>query len=400
MPAVASIAAVKQAARLRGLAFLVVIACGALSLSESAIGSEGAADEASRGRIIRTRRIAPGLLYTRIVQKGIPRRTFVLEMDPSRRVTLDVTLAEAAMPARRPLSRIVAAHDALAGVNGDYSGNGDPFHALAQDGHLLQTSERVSFQFALSADESRSFVDVVTPRIHLTNTDSGATIRIRTWNDGSLQLGELVGYSPLGGTLEVPPRFACSVRLLPRGGPTIASGDGVNREFVVDEVGCSAAPMPREGGVVVATPPATDEATEMLALTRRTRMRLHWTYGWPGVLDSVGGFPLLVRDGRLVGICRHGCGTQPRTAVGVKRNGDVLLVVVDGRRPGWSRGVSMSQFARLMRDLGADTALNLDGGGSSEMVVDGEVVNKPSDGRERHISNAILVLPGPDPGEG
>lgn len=385
---------------LRAVASVMVIACGVLSLSELALGSEGGAEDGARARIVRTRRIAPGLLFTRIVQKNIPRRTFVLKMDPSRDVTLDITLAEAAMPARAPLSRIVAAHDALAGVNGDYSGNGDPFHALAQDGHLLQTSERVSFQFALSADESRSFFDVVAPRIHLSNTDSGATFRIRTWNDGPVTLGELAGYSPLGGTLEPPPPYACSARLMPRGRPTLAPEDGVNRDFVVDEVGCSAVPMPRNGGVIVATPPATDEATQLLALTPGTRMRLHWTYGWPGVMDSVGGFPLLIRDGTLVGMCRHDCGIQPRTAVGVTRTGEVLLVVVDGRQRGWSRGVSVIEFARLMRDLGAVTALNLDGGGSSEMVVEGEVVNRPSDGRERHISNAILVLPGPDPGEG
>jgi exopolysaccharide biosynthesis protein len=52
-----------------------------------------------------------------------------------------------------------------------------------------------------------------------------------------------------------------------------------------------------------------------------------------------------------------------------------------------------------MRNLGAVDALNLDGGGSSEMVVKGKVVNRPSDGRERRITNAVLILPGADPGE-
>jgi exopolysaccharide biosynthesis protein len=59
----------------------------------------------------------------------------------------------------------------------------------------------------------------------------------------------------------------------------------------------------------------------------------------------------------------------------------------------------MDEFARIMADLGAVTALNLDGGGSSEMVVQGKVVNRPSDGQERAISNAILILPGADPDE-
>jgi exopolysaccharide biosynthesis protein len=52
-----------------------------------------------------------------------------------------------------------------------------------------------------------------------------------------------------------------------------------------------------------------------------------------------------------------------------------------------------------MRKLGAVDALNLDGGGSSTMVVKGDVVNRPSDGQQRRVTTAVLVLPGKDPGE-
>ena len=130
-----------------------------------------------------------------------------------------------------------------------------------------------------------------------------------------------------------------------------------------------------------------------------TPIRMHWTVGWPGVLDAVGGAPLMIQDGQILGQCNSGCGIQPRTGIGVTANGRILMVVVDGRQPRWSLGPSLDEFARIMRDLGAVDALNLDGGGSTEMVVNGEVVNRPSDGRQRQLSNAILVLPGPDPGE-
>ncbi len=126
---------------------------------------------------------------------------------------------------------------------------------------------------------------------------------------------------------------------------------------------------------------------------------MHWTVGWSNVFDVVGGGPILMRDGNRLDICGLSCGAHPRTGVGVKANGRILLVVIDGRQPGWSKGVTLLQFARIMDDLGAVTAMNLDGGGSSEMVVEDKVVNRPSDGQERHITNAILVLPGPDPGE-
>jgi exopolysaccharide biosynthesis protein len=136
----------------------------------------------------------------------------------------------------------------------------------------------------------------------------------------------------------------------------------------------------------------------LLALTPGTPMRLHWTLGWPGVFDAVGGDPILLLGGAQTPICVS-CARQPRTAIGVTATGQILLVVIDGRRPGWSRGATLGELRAILRDLGAVDALNLDGGGSSEMVVDGEVVNRPSDGRERRITNAVLILPGADPGE-
>jgi hypothetical protein len=89
-------------------------------------------------------------------------------------------------------------------------------------------------------------------------------------------------------------------------------------------------------------------------------------------------------------------GRHSRTAVGVTGDGRLLLVVVDGRQPGYSRGMTLRELAELLRRLGAVQAMNLDGGGSSEMVVNGLTANRPSDGRVRGIANALVVLPGAD----
>jgi hypothetical protein len=379
------------------LALLTGLSLGVPSSVRASSDDEAARPEGRR--IVKTRRIAPGLVYKKIVEKRRPRRTFILIMDPSEAVTLDVTITEAAMPAQRALSRVARAHDALAAVNGDYSGSGDPFHPLAQDGELLQTSRQLGPLFAMTADETQTFFGRPDLSVTFTELDSGVVHRIARWNDGPPAPGEITGYSPLGGTHEPPPENACSARLLPTEPPALAQGTGVEQPYVVDEVACSESAMPRDGGVVLAAPPATDEATQLLTLSPGTPMRLHWTFGWPGVLDAVGGFPMLVEDGRLVA-CTTDCGSQPRTGVGVTAAGKILLVVVDGRQPRWSVGPTHVEFARILLDHGAVTALNLDGGGSSTMVVEGELVNRPSDGQERAISNAILVLPGPDPGEG
>ncbi len=113
--------------------------------------------------------------------------------------------------------------------------------------------------------------------------------------------------------------------------------------------------------------------------------------------------PMLVRDGSLVPmrtdktfvINRHN-----RTAVGLRADGTILLVVVDGRTS-QSEGLSLLDFSRLLRYLGCRQALNLDGGGSTTMYVrgykNGGLVNHPSDnGRydsdgERTVSNCIIV---------
>jgi Phosphodiester glycosidase len=386
--------------RARLLVLILVVLTGLSLGAPATVGAWG--DDAQAGpsqrRIVKTRLIAPGLVYKKIIEKRRPRRTFVLIMDPAEAVTLDVTITESALPAQRALSRVARAHDALAAVNGDYSGSGDPFHPLAQDGELLQTSRQMGPLFAMTADETQTFFGRPDLSIAVTDLQSGVVHRIARWNDGPPAPGEITGYSPLGGTLEPPPEDACSVRLMPTGPPALAPGTGVERPYLVDAVTCSETAMSRDGGVVLAASPATDEAIQLLALTPGTPMRLHWTFGWPGVLDAVGGFPMLLENGRLVA-CTTDCGVQPRTGVGVTADGRILLVVVDGRQPRWSVGPTAVEFARILRDLGAVTALNLDGGGSSTMVVEGELVNRPSDGRERAISNAILILPGPDPGE-
>jgi hypothetical protein len=387
----------------RPLSLLLVVAlAGLVPANPAAAGPDGdrtPPERSVRRAVVKTKKIAPGLVFKKIVQKKIPRRTFVLIMDPTKAVTLDVTLTESAMPARRPLSRVVRAHGALAGINGDYSGNGDPFHVLAQDGELVQTSRQQGTLFAITADERRTFFEAPDVSITATRRGSGQVFPIARWNDGPPAPGEFVGYSPLGGTLEPPPDAACSARLLPDGPPALAEPTGVERDYTVDLVGCQQKAMPRNGGVVLAAAPATDEAVQLLTLTPGTRLRVHWTVGLAGVLDAVGGAPMLVRDGQLVGSCNSACGSNPRTGIGVTARGRILMVVVDGRRPRWSLGPTMNEFARIMRDLGAVHALNLDGGGSSTMVVRDKVMNRPSDGRERAISNAVLVLPGPDPGE-
>ena len=85
-------------------------------------------------------------------------------------------------------------------------------------------------------------------------------------------------------------------------------------------------------------------------------------------------------------------GEQPRTAIGMISANHFVFVVVDGRSTGYSKGVTMTELAQIMVDLGATVAYNLDGGGSSTMYADGGLVNDPlGKGQERGTSDIIYI---------
>lgn len=88
-------------------------------------------------------------------------------------------------------------------------------------------------------------------------------------------------------------------------------------------------------------------------------------------------------------------GEQPRTAIAMIEPNHYLFAVIDGRSPGYSRGVTMTGLAQLLAGLGAQVAYNLDGGGSSTMVHDGQLVNNPlGQGKERGTSDIIWTTGG------
>lgn len=85
-------------------------------------------------------------------------------------------------------------------------------------------------------------------------------------------------------------------------------------------------------------------------------------------------------------------GEQPRTAVGIIDENHLVFVVVDGRSPGYSAGVTMTGLAEIMQGLGATTAYNIDGGGSSTMYFNGELVNNPlGENKERGTSDILYI---------
>jgi len=121
----------------------------------------------------------------------------------------------------------------------------------------------------------------------------------------------------------------------------------------------------------------------------------------PGnIYNAISGDRMIVLKGQVAPYLddQH---TEPRTAIGTNRNGRYLyIIVVDGRQPLYSNGATLSDLARIFIDQGAYIAMNLDGGGSSTMVIEGEdglpvILNSPIDnyipGRERPVANHLGI---------
>jgi hypothetical protein len=351
---------------------------------------------------LRELQVSPGVIYRKVVQKKPQRTYYVLTVDPSSAATLDNVVAGTKYPALDLTSKMVIKDGGEAGINGDFGLQpGRPAHMSAADGELLQTSVlgKNGRAFGISQDETASYFGTPKVSIRLADPALPSPIAIDTWNVGTPQGDEVSAYSPRGGTMAPTPTGACSARLLATSSAGWSPSGRISTEYQVDAVRCGDTAMSLDGGIVVATRESGASASLVSAIGVGDDVSVSWSSGWPGVTDVLGGGEVLIRDGQIaVSKCdTYLCMRNPRTSVGVTSDGKILMVVVDGRP--LRAGATLIQLATLMKGLGAVNAMNLDGSGSSTMVVNGKVVNVPSDGHERAVTSALVVLPGPDPND-
>ena len=177
---------------------------------------------------------------------------------------------------------------------------------------------------------------------------------------------------------------------------------------VVQFSGVGGTPIPRDGAVLVARGTAAQRLVEEAPIGSFVTLRMILRPDWSGIPNAVGGGPVIVRDGGPVFRANEAFSSyqlaprHPRTAVGQLADGRILMVVVDGRRPGYSVGMTNFELAQALVRLGAVTASALDGGGSSAMAFNGALLSRPSNG-EQATSTALQLMyygvyaPAPDP---
>lgn len=157
-------------------------------------------------------------------------------------------------------------------------------------------------------------------------------------------------------------------------------------------------PIPPGGAVLVGRGTSAAALAADVVPGEVVTVRLGLKPDWPGLIGAIGGGPQIVRGG--VPVFRSGeqfpsgqlTQRAPRSAVGQLADGRIVLIAVDGRQPGYSVGLTNFQLAQALVRFGAVTGMALDGGGSTAMAFDGTLLNRPSDGRERSIASALMLL--------
>jgi hypothetical protein len=168
---------------------------------------------------------------------------------------------------------------------------------------------------------------------------------------------------------------------------------------VVGYAGGGNTPIPPDGAVLVARGTQAGFLSAEAPVGSKVSIHLILTPPWTNVPEALGAGPLLVRDGKPVFRSFETFETNqlaqrtPRTGVGQLADGRIVLVAVDGRRPGYSTGLTNFELALAMMRLGCVTASALEPGGATTMAFDGKLLNRPSDrGGERTVGEALTLF--------
>jgi hypothetical protein len=335
----------------------------------------------------RTWRIARGVRYRRFEQtdRRGRYRVHVVSVAPSvKGVRLDYA-SLAKVPRRGPLTKLLRRDDAVAGVNGGFF---DIYDTGAPLG-VGRDRER-GFLHAAKYTWNNAFTTSTRGRLRIgeVTLDAGIAehpdIEITNVNSPRVREGKVGLYTRAWGTTS---------------GYSITDGQRRNVRAVRIEAGQVVARstrlssgVPITGRLLVGRGPGAEQLADLRRGSEATvtaRIPERYTF-------AISGESVLLRSGRVA--VRDDVYLHPRTAVGIDRDsGRVLLVAVDGRQD-FSRGLTLVELARLMRRLGAEAALNLDGGGSTTMAglkrdrSTMRVLNSPSDGAERSIPDGIAAI--------
>lgn len=333
-------------------------------------------------------KLAYGITYTSWID-GLaagPVAAHILDIDlNSSGYEIKPVLAKGRVSGVEPLSAIADRHQALAAINASFfEKSGSILGLLKIEGELISVANLARTAIGMRPD--------------------GAIFMQQVHYRGKIQLPQ-GGFTFIDGINTE--RGADSIVLYNYHYGDSTATNNFGREYVIKEDTITAVydhqgnnPIP-PGSVILSAHGRAIQNLGNLRIGDKVQITHDLGKEWNDTLFAVGAGPMLVHRGNVfltTKVEEFGSdvagGRAPRSAIGITKDKHLLLVVIDGRS-NESVGMNLLELGLFMQQLGAVEAMNLDGGGSSEMIVKGKIVNNPSDKKERNIGNAFVVVPRP-----
>ncbi|CAN5140400.1 hypothetical protein BH23BAC3_BH23BAC3_05080 [soil metagenome] len=332
--------------------------------------------------------VAPGMYHTEYDIRSVPWRLQVLRIDQNeqdvefRTVKANNRLAGLQTPMEMKAELENDSVYVVGGINGDfYSTGGVPVNAQVVDGTLLKRP----FNRELIAFDRQFQPFIQTTSFSGSVVYNGGEININGVNESRGE-NHLTVYNSFMGNSTGTNTYGseAGIRLVD---DWIVNG---SMKAVVEEI------YPDQGGteignydMILSGHGTSSDFVQSLSEGDTLEVALHLNPLDRPILEAMGGSTQFVKNGQVNSNWEE---RHPRTAVGFSADtSNVYFVVVDGRQTR-SAGMMLSELGDFMVEIGVDHAINLDGGGSTAMVVQNDVVNNPSDGGlQRSVANALFV---------
>ena len=327
--------------------------------------------------------IAPGIKYTSLFRstKAGPVTAYVVDLNPGNNYAIKPILSNDTIMDLEKLQSMAERNKAIAAINASYFAlNGEILGLLKLDNQIVSTSTVVRTALGIFPDGKMIF-DQIDYKGSITLPD-GRSVAITGVNHERGK-DDLILYNNYYDSMT---------------GNNEYGTDYIVSKNVITAVVRGNAVIP-PGSVVLSAHGSNEKALESLKVG--DVVKINETLGpvWDKTIYAISAGPRLVKNNSVFLTSKIeefpadiAVGRAPRTAIGVTKDGHVLFTVVDGRQQN-SRGMTLLELALFMQEFGAVDAMNLDGGGSSEMVLKGKIMNKPSDGRERSVGSALIIAP-------
>lgn len=323
--------------------------------------------------------VALGVKHIKLTKtiNGRPVRINVVEINQKLNPNLQINpqLSSSRLASKSTITTLARKNNSLVAINGTYfkPQTGVPLGTLMINGKMY--TGPIYNRVAMGIFDNG--FDMARLELNAQVKSFKGNIKVDNINQPRMLSTHVIVYTPEWGSFAPPS---------PKYGKQIAVEKGK-----IISIGTQSMPIPQNGYVIV----GPDERLAKIYKAKHVDLDIKTIPNWENVKHIISGGPYLVKNGEVfVDMTEQKLGAiggkNPRTAIGYTQDGNFIMVAVDGRE-GASVGLTLKELAWFMKSIGCTNAMNLDGGGSTVMYVNGRVVNMPKVKGGIALSNALTI---------